>query len=178
MFNPSDADLGEKEGEIIPDQTIDQIIYFSKHNEPVPFGGLQVVNLFAWRDSCMACTLLRDDPIGDGDAILKKTIHSAETIAIAWGELGTWKKEQKNLNEREIERERTVLDYLEDRPRLALCTVRNGRFPGHPLYKSRMLRLADWGEALSHAAAKSRVKSSGPGTNRLDLRDADHRSPA
>jgi len=157
MFNPSDADIGDNEDEIIPDPTIDQIIHFSKHHEPTPFGGLQVVNLYAWRDSCKACTLLREDPIGEGDSVLKETIHSAETIAIAWGELGTWKQPQKELNAREIARESTVLDYLHDRPRLALCTVGNGRFPGHPMYKSRALRLVDWEHALPYGAAKSKI---------------------
>lgn len=154
MFNPSDADKGDNEDEIIPDPTINQIIHFSMHHEPVPFGGLQVVNLFAWRDSCKDCTLLQEHPIGDGDSVLKETIYSAETIAIAWGEL----KARQQLNALEIARERIVLDYLQDRPRLALCTVGNGRFPGHPMYKSRDIKLVDWEDALPYAAAKSKVK--------------------
>ena len=142
MFNPSDADLAsDKPGHITPDPTINQIVRYSKRHRPKPFGALRLVNLFAWRDSCAACTLLRTDAVGENDARLKPLLQGVEEVAIAWGSLGRWRRE---LNLKAQARERLVHQWLGDTRRLCLCRVDKGAYPGHPMYKSPDLTLTDW----------------------------------
>jgi hypothetical protein len=144
MFNPSDADLADRPGYIRPDPTINKIIGYSKRHKPLPFGAIRVVNLFAWRDSCTACTLLRPDPLGENDSRLKLLLRGVDEVAIAWGGLGSWRKE---LNVKAQARERVVRESLGENRLLCLCRVDNGRYPGHPMYKSPDLTLKDWDAA-------------------------------
>jgi len=145
MFNPSDADLAsDKPGYIRPDPTINKIIGFSKRHKPTRFGALQVLNLFAWRDSCAKCALLRPDPVGDNDSHLKISLEGVDQVAIAWGGLAGW---SGALNLRAQAREKVVKNAIGAARRLCLCKVDHDRFPGHPMFKPRHLTLRDWDQA-------------------------------
>ena len=96
MLNPSDADPDE-DGYIRPDRTIKRIISFSKAHEPNVFGALEVVNLFAIRDSCSACALTSDNPYGDDDR-LRSIIKPSMTVVIAWGDLEKGSCEERHRN--------------------------------------------------------------------------------
>ncbi len=150
MFNPSDADLSERPGHIRPDRTIKRITDFSKKPIRLPdgqilsHGGLRVVNLFGWRDSCSACTLLREDPDGDNREHLEAIVDDASFLAVGWGGLTKWKKA---LNEKAQEREEDVLRLIGDKPRLCLGRVTHRLYPGHPLYVDGDLSLVEWEEA-------------------------------
>ena len=150
MFNPSDADLSEEPGFIRPDRTIKRVIDFSKKpirqpdGQVVRHGGIQVVNLFARRDSCSACTLLRDDPVGDNKEYLDAIVDNAPFLAVGWGSLKKWRVA---LNERAQKREGEALRLIGDKPRLCLGRVAGRRYPGHPLYLDRALSLVDWEDA-------------------------------
>jgi hypothetical protein len=145
MFNPSDADLtADKPGYITPDPTINKIIGFSKRHKPLPFGALRVVNLFAWRDSCPKCTLLRPDPLGKNDSRLRSLLRGVDEVAIAWGGLGCWRKA---MNLKAQTREEAVRASLEKTRLLCLCRVDKGKYPGHPMFKPPELTLKDWDAA-------------------------------
>ena len=145
MFNPAGADLAETPGFIIPDRTINRIVAFSKKG-PKRFGSLSVVNLFAWRDTCPACTLCQPDPIGDNNEHLSALLEGVNAVAIAWGSLHGLRTELRAKAENRVREVNEVLGHI---GRLCLCKVDSDSSPGHPLYLSGDLRLVDWESAPS-----------------------------
>ena len=77
MLNPSTADAS------INDPTIRRCINFARS---WGFGGLKVVNLFAWRATKPAELKMVADPVGpDNDYYLLKAFAQAPATVVAWG---------------------------------------------------------------------------------------------
>lgn len=114
MLNPSKADALED------DPTILRCMAFAKREG---FGGIRVVNLFAYRSTDPAALRRVSDPIGpDNDNFIKTQITPGRTIVAAWGAVSFQ------------ERIRQVLTMIREYGRVrCLGTTKNGS-PRHPLY--------------------------------------------
>jgi hypothetical protein len=77
MLNPSTADG------VTDDNTIRQCMSFARANG---FGGLQVVNLFAYRATDPRSLLKAEDPVGPvNDAITMSALRTAKAVMVGWG---------------------------------------------------------------------------------------------
>jgi hypothetical protein len=124
MLNPSTADHRKD------DPTIRRCIGLSR---AWGYGGLVVVNLFAYRTPAVAALRQVPDPIGpDNDRHVRAASRRAAAVVLAWGVHGT-------LHGRDQE----VLRLLGRcrRPLLCLGTTRDGH-PRHPLYLPSGIRPA------------------------------------
>lgn len=111
-LNPSTADAN------VDDPTIRRCIAFAK---AWGFGGLVMVNLFAFRATQPADMFAAADPVGpDNDLRLRQVSQSASITVEAWGAHGGF-----------LGRDRAVRDLLVRRHYLRL--TKDGH-PGHPLY--------------------------------------------
>jgi hypothetical protein len=123
LLNPSTAD------EQIDDPTLRRCIRFSRE---WMYGGLEVVNLFAFRAPRPHDLHRAADPIGsENDRYLAAAAARAAGIILAWGAEGTY-----------LQRDRAVLTLLSLHTAQPLCclgTAQNG-CPLHPLYRSRDAR--------------------------------------
>lgn len=84
MLNPSTAD------EIEPDPTITRCIVRARG---MGFGGLEVVNLFAWRSTSPRVLKQIPDPVGPGNdqhifAVCETAMDNDGMIILGWGEYG------------------------------------------------------------------------------------------
>jgi hypothetical protein len=80
MLNPSTADA-EKD-----DPTIRRCIAFAARER---FGGVEILNLFAFRATAPADLKASDDPVGpDNDRHLRELFRRHETVLAAWGAHG------------------------------------------------------------------------------------------
>jgi len=117
MLNPSTADA------TCDDPTLKRCIAFSKR---WGFGGLEVVNLFAYRATVPEELYRADDPIGGwNDCYLISAAKHAPEIVVAWGAHGVYQG-----------RDRAVLSLLRRyaaHPLACLDTLLYGS-PRHPLY--------------------------------------------
>lgn len=128
LLNPSTADASQD------DPTIRRCIGFAKR---WGFGGIVVVNLYAYRATKPRDMLAADDPVGpDNDRIIAEVVDG-NTVVAAWG-----------TNAR---RER-VAEVLELIPRttqlLALEITKNGH-PRHPLFVLGEAQPVPWPALLS-----------------------------
>lgn len=90
------------------------------------YGGLIIVNLFAYRSTDISKLYLVNDPIGpENDLHIMRLCDEAAEIICAWGSDGGYR-----------DRDAKVMSYLKS-PK-CLVKLKNGR-PGHPLYKSKTL---------------------------------------
>ncbi len=90
------------------------------------YGGLIIVNLFAYRSTDISKLYLVNDPIGPvNDLHIMRLCDEAAEIICAWGSDGGYR-----------DRDAKVMSYLKS-PK-CLVKLKNGR-PGHPLYKSKTL---------------------------------------
>jgi hypothetical protein len=113
MLNPSMAD------EAANDPTLRRILGFSRASG---FGGLEVVNLFAWQSPSPKALLRAPDPVGpENDRYIREAVTRAEKVVAAWGDEGA-----------RDGRERAVLALI-SRPVFCLGTTELGH-PRHPLY--------------------------------------------
>lgn len=118
MLNPSTADGKED------DATIRKCLKFSKS---WGFGGLHVVNLFAFRATDKSEIRKQRDPIGYGndDYVLEQAefvTRAGGKVVCAWGTDGTL-----------LGRDEKVLELLKDFRLHAVHVTKDGH-PGHPLY--------------------------------------------
>lgn len=128
MLNPSTAD--EKRN----DPTIARC---QKRAQLLGFGGLDVVNLFAFRATDPADLRAAEHPIGpDNDAVLTSTCSSADLVLAAWGVHGR----HRNRDEHVL----TLLNNLGTSMHV-LGLTRHG-LPRHPLYVSYAQRPLPWPE--------------------------------
>lgn len=117
MLNPSTAD-GE-----VDDPTIRRCMGFSK---AWGYGGIIVLNLFAFRSTDPAGLIYTDDPIGPGnDAAIREALDSTLTdiVVCAWGANAPRERADAVL---EIVREMDMEPH-------ALRLTKSGE-PAHPLY--------------------------------------------
>lgn len=116
MLNPSTADARED------DPTIRKCQKFAR---TWGFGGISVVNLYAYRATNPADLLLAEDPVGPGnDIVLRSVFEEAGNVMAAWGATPVAKL-----------REKEVLALLDETGRTpyVLRLTKDGH-PGHPLY--------------------------------------------
>ncbi len=115
MLNPSRADATND------DPTIRRCINLASS---WGYGYLEVVNLFGYRTSHPQQLKQVDDPVGaDNDRYLKQAASQTQTIVLAWGNEGTFKK-----------RNQTVLQQLANFCPLYCLGITKKLQPRHPLY--------------------------------------------
>jgi hypothetical protein len=121
MLNPSRADAS------INDQTITTCIGFAKN---LGYGGMDVVNLFAYRSTEPGNLKLARDPVGkENDAYILEACSRADATIVAWGNHG-------KLLERSIEVEK----LLAKQALLCFGITKQGH-PRHPLYLKHSTKL-------------------------------------
>ncbi len=113
MLNPSLADAS------IDDPTLRRVMGFSRS---LGFGGLEVVNLFAWRSPSPEVLWQVADAVGpENDRVIQEAVLRASMVIAAWGNAGM-----------SYGRDRVVLSLVRC-PVFCLGVTRSG-YPRHPLY--------------------------------------------
>lgn len=113
-LNPSTADETED------DPTINRCINYSRD---WGYGGLCMVNLFAFRATDPSDMMASDDPIGsDNDDWIIKLSKEAGVIVAAWGNDGSY-----------MGRSKKVMNRI---PNLMCLNINKTGEPAHPLYQS------------------------------------------
>lgn len=116
MLNPSTANALEN------DPTIRRCIAFAKREK---LGGIQVVNLFAYRSPKPDDLKRVSEPIGPyNDNFIKAQIHPGQMIVLAWGVA----KFQDRIKQ--------VLDITRYHDRIYCLGTTKAGLPCHPLYLS------------------------------------------
>lgn len=117
-LNPSTADETED------DPTIRRCISFAKS---WGYGGLCMVNLFAFRATQPVDMIKAADPIGEkNDATLVRLSKSAGVIVAAWGNNGTFMNRSTEVKER--------------LPNISALKINKSGEPAHPLYLNSALK--------------------------------------
>lgn len=112
MLNPSTADAN------VDDPTIRRCMAFSRRDG---YGGIEVLNLFAFRATDPQNLKTAHDPIGpQNDRWIKEVLHPHHIVVAAWGTHGTY-----------LGRGGKVLRDLRDAGLHVVCL---GSKPAHPLY--------------------------------------------
>lgn len=120
MLNPSTADAEQN------DPTIRRCIGFARQ---WGYGGIEVVNLFAYCTSNPKALCSAAEPVGaDNDRYLT-AVSQGSPLLLAWGNGGCL-----------YGRDRAVLRLFDRKPLYCLGTTRQGQ-PRHPLYLSRSATL-------------------------------------
>ena len=121
-LNPSTADA------TLDDPTIRRCVGFAKS---WGFGGLMMLNLFAYRATDPAGMKAALDPIGpENDEALHFAHSNTTTVIAAWGAHGTFKGRAQQV--------RAML------PRLHYLRLTKDGYPGHPLYLPAHLKPLVW----------------------------------
>lgn len=122
-LNPSRAN------ENTPDPTIRRVMRFAYD---WGFGGLYMMNLFAWVTAYPHELNTANDPTGENDHWLEKVSLQCEMIVFAWGAFGEPKRQQ-------VIRDRT--EVIKSRYHGAYCIGRTQKeSPGHPLFRPGNLK--------------------------------------
>ena len=117
-LNPSTAD------EVDNDPTVRRWIGFAR---AWGYGGIIVVNMFAWRSTNPSALLTVDDPVGqDNDEAILGAAAEAREVLVCWGAWG----------DRFRARVERVGRLLSDLDLVCLGTTKSGQ-PLHPLYMPR-----------------------------------------
>lgn len=117
MLNPSCADTTND------DPTLRRCISFAKS---WGYGSLEVVNLFAYRDSKPVKLKDATDPVGkENDRYLQEVVKRADKIIVAWGNSGILNNRYKDVL--------NMLNGLGGIQLYCLKTTKKGH-PYHPLY--------------------------------------------
>ena len=115
-LNPSTAD------ETHDDPTVRRCIGFARR---WGFGGMEMLNIFAFRSTNPRLLRTVPDPVGPGNrAALRRTCRRSAMIVVCWGGWG-----------RLFDRGEAVIDLLGDLPLRCLGVTKDGH-PKHPLYLS------------------------------------------
>lgn len=127
-LNPSTAD------EVVNDPTVRRCIGFAKS---WGYGGLLMLNAFAFRATDPAVMKAEPDPVGPGnDEALVKYAGLASLVVAAWGVHGAWMNRGTKVRE--------ILDAAGVRLHVLGLTVAG--HPKHPLYLKKDLRSQFWSE--------------------------------
>lgn len=128
LLNPSTADASQD------DPTIRRCVGFAKR---WGFGGIVVVNLYAFRAAKPRDMLAAIDPIGpDNDRILTEIVNG-RTVVAAWG-----------TNARR-ERVAEMLTLIQGTARLLALEITKFGHPRHPLYVHREAQPVPWPAPLT-----------------------------
>ncbi|MGE4533477.1 DUF1643 domain-containing protein [Halomonas sp.] len=123
-LNPSTADAFQD------DPTLNRCMRYA---EAWGYGGVWMVNLFAFRATRPADMMAADDPVGpDNDISLQSVCEAADLVVAAWGNHGSFRNRSHEV--------RVMLDGLH-----CLKVNKSGE-PAHPLYQRKTARP----EALPH----------------------------
>lgn len=130
MLNPSTADG------MTDDATIRKCMGFT---ERLGYGGIEVVNLFAWRATKPADMKRAADPVGPGnDAAIKNAVTGVEggggTTICAWGQHAKGTKRDRTV--------RAMLKELGVTP--WVLQFNKGGIPAHPLMLPYSCPLTEW----------------------------------
>ncbi|WP_296063301.1 DUF1643 domain-containing protein [uncultured Amphritea sp.] len=121
-LNPSTADETEN------DPTINRCINYSKD---WGYGGLCMVNLFAFRATAPSDMMASNEPIGsDNDEWIKNLGTEAGVIIAAWGNDGSY-----------LERSKEVRQMIPD---LMCLKINKSGEPAHPLYQPGTAKPIKW----------------------------------
>jgi len=121
-LNPSTAD------ETADDPTVRRCIAFARH---WGYGGLCMINLFAFRATRPAALIAAAEPVGpENDQWLQTCCAPAGVIVAAWGRRGSW-----------LHRDQDVRCLL---PPLHVLRLGKTACPLHPLYLPKTLRPMPW----------------------------------
>ena len=134
MLNPSTADAEQD------DATIRRCIGFAKAHG---FGGIEVVNLYAYRATKPADLRKAGYPVGpENDAHIESVARHAGTVCVAWGS-----------NVAGLERPQIVLPMLRNLGVQPMClNITKSGFPSHPLMLPATCRLMPFtAEAIQQA---------------------------
>lgn len=133
MLNPSTADA-ERD-----DPTIRRCIGFARS---WGFGGVEVVNLFAWRATLPRALARARDPVGPhNDRAISQAVARSRAVIAAWGVHGA-------LGDRDEQ----VAQLLAATRLRCLGLTRDGA-PRHPLYVAGKVRAADFAVRRRRASA-------------------------
>jgi hypothetical protein len=121
-LNPSTA------GEITNDHTITRCIGFAQRRG---YGGIVMLNLFAYRTKSPAEMKKASDPVGpDNDRIIKLYIDKRHDIVAAWGVHGSYR-----------DRDKAVITMV---PQLFCLGLTKDGKPRHPLFLKNDAELILW----------------------------------
>lgn len=129
MLNPSTADA------TLDDRTIRRCMGFARDNG---FGGIRVINLFAFRATSPVDMFAATDPVGpENDRYIQQALREApqsKTVVCAWGS-----------NARNHPRVSAVLELIVKTGYVPhVLKLNEGDVPAHPLYLSGSLRPKPW----------------------------------
>ena len=140
MLNPSTADA------VVDDPTIRRCIGFARR---WGYGGIVVVNLFAYRATVPRILRTVPDPVGpENDAHLLRAQSECERLVLAWGVHG-----------KQGGRDRTVLELLDGGGPLDCLGVTREGHPRHPLFLPRDVRPRPYTAVFSSAGRPTRGTS-------------------
>jgi hypothetical protein len=133
-LNPSTADESRN------DPTVTRCINYAK---AWGFGGMYMLNAFAWRDTDPRGMKMQPDPVGPGnDAALRMYGQRARLVVGAWGNHGT-----------HLGRAAAIPGVI-GRPIHCLTVTSTGQ-PGHPLYLKSSLVPQLWTPPMDESDAKT-----------------------
>lgn len=116
MLNPSTAD------ELTNDPTVERC---ERRARSMGYGGLEVVNIFAYRATDPAVMKAQDDPVGpDNNQAILDAVQAAGMVVCAWGMHGNYRG--RGIEVRRLLNDHRITPYC-------LRTGKDGQ-PGHPLY--------------------------------------------
>jgi hypothetical protein len=125
MLNPSVADY------MICDPTLNRCVDFARN---WGFGGLTILNLFAYITPYPNELLVLKDPIGKkNDEIIESITSASEEIVFAWG------ADYGHLHGRNA----FIIERLKDFKPKCIAKSKNGH-PRHPLYLKKGLQLVEY----------------------------------
>lgn len=146
MLNPSTADATAN------DPTITRCVNMANS---WGFGGLEVVNLFAYRSTKPRDLWQAEDPVGPhNDMHIKRTVSHSQVCVLAWG----------NLPIARQERAKSVLKYLSTRELMCMGITKQLQ-PRHPLYMLSSVELESFAKAI--AQGETSVSASKVGSLRI-----------
>lgn len=132
-LNPSTAD------HTVDDNTIKKLIRMAKLNN---FGGIMMVNLFAYRSTDPKGMLEADDPVGPHNMFyLGSVFHNAHTILCAWGKDGVHKGQDEDIM--------LMLDHVGERTKVCCLGINKNGTPKHPLYQPDNTVFQEYGKCVS-----------------------------
>ncbi|OPX46369.1 hypothetical protein CLHUN_01850 [Ruminiclostridium hungatei] len=125
MLNPSTADAEED------DPTIRRCMNYARS---WGYGGIKVVNLFAYRATNPKELTKVIDPVGpENHGHVIKAINGAEIVIAAWGTKGNYMSMQSS-----------IIQLLKTTPKLHYLGITKDGYPKHPLYLKADLKPVKW----------------------------------